>query len=208
MTVLKKSLASALVLLMLAGCSGQGAEDTGAEPAVHGGQDETQTDLYMSAYDKDRNRIRPDGLGRFSLGGSIQELEAHLPVAELSPIEGEDGVGGYLMRLAESGAWDLRADVLDDEVVALTFLSSTFYTDKGIRPQESRLADVVKNYRVDHLVVPDSGRLYVGVRELPRVTFIFEDEALLKFGDGAQPKVNEIPATLQVKSISISKALQ
>lgn len=191
-----------LFFAVLLSCSQQKSEQAESE------QTEQAEDYYMSAYDKDRYLIKPDGLGKFKLGSSIQELEEHIPIAEMSPIEGDGGVEAYLIRLAESDDWDLTADVVYDEVVAMTFHDANFYTEKQMRPEESRFSDLIKNYQVEYLYVPYSGTLHVMVSELPRVTFIFEAEELLQFNDESQPQVKEIPGTITLKSIYVAKALQ
>lgn len=169
----------------------------------------SQNDLN-SAYDNEvMYKISSDGIGNISLGGSFELVEANLPVAEMQTVYDEEDEGGkYLIRLAENSEYSLSVQVGYGNIIAITVFTPPFATDKGISPQTSNLADLKRYYTVEDLWVPDAGVLHVGVKELPNITFVFEEKHLLTLTEGADIALTDLPGGLVLTRIELYKPLE
>lgn len=170
---------------------------------------EESGDLFMSAYDKDLMYvITNNGLGNFKLGQSFDELQEHIPVAETQVIDEEDDYQKQLIRLPESETWHLQIETINNEVLSITFYTDIFSTESGIAPQLSSLADLKNKHKINTAWVPDSGTLYISVDNFPQLTFIFEDERLMKYDPETEPDVSALPQDLMLGKIYLYKEIK
>lgn len=204
----KNLMAIFVICAGFAACSRNETEQRRIAATTQERQAESRPEGSSPSDPKDQYLIRPHGLGKFDLGMSLDELRKHFPIAEVEPI-GEEKKS-FLIKLAGSDKWDLRADVDGDEVVAFYLWSSRMYTEKGVRPEKTRFADLVRAYNVkdDDLYIPDAGELIVAVDELPFVSFVFEHSELMKFAPETRPKLKDIPQTITLYAVYVVKRLQ
>lgn len=169
----------------------------------------TQNDLN-SAYANDlMYKITSEGIGNVNLGGAFELVEKNLPVAEMeNAYEEEDDSGLYLIRLAESDEFNLSVQVGYGDIIAMTVLTPPFTTEKGISPKTSNLADLKNYYTIEDLWVPNAGVLHIGVKELPNITFVFEEKNLLTLTEGAEIQLADLPGGLVLTKIELYKAVQ
>jgi hypothetical protein len=174
--------------------------------------DTTQTESLQSAYNTEQMYIiKSNGVGDIAIGTTWESIENSLPIAQIDTVRhDEPGTGSYLLRLAETQEFGLITDLSQNELVALTFFTTPFATEKGISAQKSSFADLKAAYSIEGLSVPDDGTLNVSVKELPNVSFVFEDETLrgLVESEGDQPAENKVPAGVKVAKIYLFKQIQ
>ncbi|MBL7843219.1 MAG: hypothetical protein KF846_04235 [Cyclobacteriaceae bacterium] len=171
---------------------------------------ETAQDDLNSAYANDlMYKITSEGIGNINLGGAFELVENNLPVAEMeNAYEEEDDSGLYLIRLAESDEFNLSVQVGYGDIIAMTVLTPPFTTEKGISPKTSNLADLKNYYTIEDLWVPNAGVLHIGVKELPNITFVFEEKNLLTLTEGAEIQLADLPGGLVLTKIELYKAVQ
>lgn len=171
---------------------------------------ETAQDDLNSAYANDlMYKITSEGIGNINLGGAVELVENNLPVAEMeNAYEEEDDSGLYLIRLAESDEFNLSVQVGYGDIIAMTVLTPPFTTEKGISPKTSNLADLKNYYTIEDLWVPNVGVLHIGVKELPNITFVFEEKNLLTLTEGAEIQLADLPGGLVLTKIELYKAVQ
>lgn len=171
---------------------------------------ETAQDDLNSAYANDlMYKITSEGIGNINLGGAFELVEKNLPVAEMeNAYEEEDGSGLFLIRLAESDEFNLSVQVGYGDIIAMTVLTPPFTTEKGISPKTSNLADLKNYYTIEDLWVPNAGVLHIGVKELPNITFVFEEKNLLTLTEGAEIQLADLPGGLVLTKIELYKAVQ
>ncbi|MBX2966972.1 MAG: hypothetical protein KF845_12575 [Cyclobacteriaceae bacterium] len=167
-------------------------------------------DTFQSAYDANSMyTVSNAGIGDITLGGAFELVENNLPVVETETVyEEDDGSGLFLIRLAESDEYNLSVQVGYDDIIGITIFTPPFSTDKGISPQTSNLSDLKTFYTIEDVWVPNSGSLYVGVKELPNVTFVYEDKLLLTLTEGAEVVQDELPGGLVLSKIMLHKPLE
>lgn len=167
-------------------------------------QDDSQT-----VYNDLNYVITNEGIGNINLTGSFELVESNLPVAEMDTVfEEDDGSGLYLIRLVERNEYNLSVQVVNGDIIAISVFTAPFATERGISPQNSNLADLKNYYTVEDLWVPTTGVLHVGVKELPHITFVFEERSLMTLTEGAELVLADLPGGLRLTKIELYKALE